>query len=37
MLATGLSNAEFAGRLSLSPTTVKTHVARVGLPLRCDA
>ncbi|GAB3138722.1 response regulator transcription factor [Microbispora hainanensis] len=29
LLATGLSNAELAGLLSLSPTTVKTHVARI--------
>ncbi|MFI6792854.1 response regulator [Nonomuraea sp. NPDC050383] len=29
LLATGLSNAELADRLSLSPTTVKTHVARI--------
>ncbi|MFD1535974.1 response regulator [Nonomuraea guangzhouensis] len=29
LLATGLSNAELAGRLSLSPTTIKTHVARI--------
>jgi RNA polymerase sigma factor (sigma-70 family) len=29
LLATGLSNAELAERLSLSPTTVKTHVARI--------
>ncbi|MEU7854703.1 response regulator transcription factor [Nonomuraea sp. NPDC049141] len=29
LLATGLSNAELAERLSLSQTTVKTHVARI--------
>ncbi|WP_307801754.1 response regulator transcription factor [Microbispora triticiradicis] len=29
LLATGLSNAELADRLNLSPTTVKTHVARI--------
>ncbi|MGV9775465.1 response regulator [Streptosporangium sp. NPDC003464] len=29
LLATGLSNAELADRLTLSPTTVKTHVARI--------
>ncbi|MFF0307159.1 response regulator [Streptosporangium sp. NPDC004379] len=29
LLATGLSNAELADRLSLSPATVKTHVARI--------
>jgi RNA polymerase sigma factor (sigma-70 family) len=29
LLATGLSNAELAERLTLSPTTVKTHVARI--------
>ncbi|MEV0144879.1 MULTISPECIES: response regulator transcription factor [unclassified Nonomuraea] len=29
LLATGLSNAELADRLSLSATTVKTHVARI--------
>ena len=29
LLATGLSNAELADRLSLSQTTVKTHVARI--------
>ncbi|MDP4507530.1 response regulator [Nonomuraea turcica] len=29
LLATGLSNGELAERLSLSPTTVKTHVARI--------
>jgi DNA-binding NarL/FixJ family response regulator len=29
LLATGLSNAELADRLVLSPTTVKTHVARI--------
>ncbi|GAA3192395.1 response regulator transcription factor [Actinocorallia longicatena] len=29
LLATGLSNAELAERLSLSATTVKTHVARI--------
>jgi RNA polymerase sigma factor (sigma-70 family) len=29
LLATGLTNAELADRLTLSPTTVKTHVARI--------
>ncbi len=29
LLATGLTNAELAARLTLSPTTVKTHVARI--------
>ncbi|MFD0891442.1 response regulator, partial [Streptosporangium algeriense] len=29
LLATGLSNAELAERLTLSTTTVKTHVARI--------
>jgi DNA-binding NarL/FixJ family response regulator len=29
LLATGLSNAELAERLYLSPTTVKTHVGRI--------
>ncbi|WP_339134117.1 response regulator transcription factor [Streptomyces sp. f51] len=29
LLATGLSNAELADRLILSPTTVKTHVGRI--------
>ncbi|MFD8534396.1 response regulator [Streptosporangium canum] len=29
LLATGLSNAELADRLTLSATTVKTHVARI--------
>jgi DNA-binding NarL/FixJ family response regulator len=28
-VATGLTNAEVAGRMSLSPATVKTHVARI--------
>ena len=29
LIATGMSNAEVAGRLNLSPATVKTHVARI--------
>nr|WP_206440778.1 response regulator transcription factor [Streptomyces scabichelini] len=29
LLATGLSNAELADRLCLSPTTVKTHIGRI--------
>ncbi|MBC9712757.1 response regulator transcription factor [Streptomyces sp. TRM66268-LWL] len=29
LLATGLSNAELAQRLHLSPTTVKTHIGRI--------
>ncbi|MFE3205259.1 response regulator [Embleya sp. NPDC055664] len=29
LLATGLSNAELADRLTLSPTTVKTHIGRI--------
>ncbi|WP_405976370.1 response regulator transcription factor [Streptomyces sp. NBC_00988] len=29
LLATGLSNAELADRLLLSPTTVKTHIGRI--------
>ncbi|MEU6143615.1 response regulator transcription factor [Streptomyces sp. NPDC047081] len=29
LLATGLSNAELADRLVLSPTTVKTHIGRI--------
>ncbi|OIJ63582.1 response regulator [Streptomyces mangrovisoli] len=29
LLATGLSNAELADRLFLSPTTIKTHVGRI--------
>ncbi|GGY13976.1 hypothetical protein GCM10010358_77760 [Streptomyces minutiscleroticus] len=29
LLATGLSNAELASRLFLSPTTVKSHVGRI--------
>jgi DNA-binding NarL/FixJ family response regulator len=29
LLATGLSNAELADRLLLSPTTIKTHVGRI--------
>ncbi|GAA0384542.1 DNA-binding response regulator [Acrocarpospora corrugata] len=29
LIAAGLSNAELADRLTLSPTTVKTHVARI--------
>ncbi|MFC6560548.1 response regulator transcription factor [Nonomuraea cavernae] len=29
LLATGLSNAELAGQLTLSVATVKTHVARI--------
>ena len=33
LLATGLSNAELAGRLTVSVTTVKTHVARVLMKL----
>ncbi|OPC77591.1 DNA-binding response regulator [Embleya scabrispora] len=29
LLATGLSNAELADRLTLSPTTIKTHIGRI--------
>jgi DNA-binding NarL/FixJ family response regulator len=29
LLATGLSNAELANRLLLSPTTIKTHIGRI--------
>jgi DNA-binding NarL/FixJ family response regulator len=34
LLAKGLSNAELAGRLQLSETTVKTHVARILFKLK---
>lgn len=34
LVATGLSNEEIAGRIYVSPSTVKTHVARAMMKLR---
>lgn len=34
LIATGLSNEEIAGRIYVSPSTVKTHVARAMMKLR---